>query len=144
MIILFFNRDITFNIFFLTSNSEPDLPALKTFVESQIIASTPSSPISFNLFSFILSPIKGFGSTFQSPVCKITPAGVFILSPFGSNIECVKVMYSISNGSKETFPFNSTICKSLVISICFSLNFSLINTAVKGVAKILHCNFGHK
>ena len=91
-----------------------------------------------------MSPIKGFGSTFQSPVCKITPAGVFILSPFGSNIECVKVMYSISNGSKETFPFNSTICKSLVISICFSLNFSLINTAVKGVANILHCNFGHK
>ena len=73
--------------FFLTSNSEPDRPALKTFVESQIIARTPSSPISFNLFEFISSPIKGFGSTFQSPVCKIIPAGVLILNPLGSNIE---------------------------------------------------------
>ena len=80
MIILFFNLLIIFSIFFLTSASDPDLPALKTFVESQIIARTPSSPISFNLLELILSPIKGLGSTFQSPVCKTTPAGVFILS----------------------------------------------------------------
>ena len=65
-----------FNMFFLTSSSDPDLPALKTLVESQIIASTPSLPISFNLFEFISSPINGLGSTFQSPVCKTTPAGV--------------------------------------------------------------------
>ena len=50
----------------------------------------------------------------------------------------------VSKGSNLTFPFNSTICKSLVISICFSLNFSFINTAVNGVAKILHFNLGHK
>ena len=134
MIILFFNLLIIFNIFFLTSASDPDLPALKTFVESQIIARTPSSPISFNLLELILSPIKGLGSTFQSPVCKTTPAGVFILSPLGSKIEWVKVIYSTSKGFKSTFPFNSTICKSFVISICFSLNFSLIKTAVNGVA----------
>ena len=73
--------------FFLTSSSDPDLPALKTFVESQIMAKTPSSPISFNLVELISSPIYGFGSTFQSPVCKITPAGVLILKPFGSSIE---------------------------------------------------------
>ena len=114
--------------------SDPDLPALKTFVESQIIARTPSSPISFNLLALISSPINGFGSTFQSPVCRTTPRGVLIFKPFGSKIECVSVMYSISKGSKFTFPFSSTICKSLVISICFSLNFSLINTAVNGVA----------
>ena len=144
MITLFFNRLTIFNKFFLTSNSDPDLPALKTFVESQIIAKTPSSPISFNLLELISSPINGFGSTFQSPVCRITPAGVLILKPFGSSIECVKVMYSISNFSNEIFPFNSTICRSLVISICFSLNFSFIKTAVNGVAYILHCSFGHK
>ena len=40
----------------------------------------------------------------------------------------------LSKGSKFTFPLSSTICKSFVISICFSLNFSLINTAVNGVA----------
>ena len=61
---------------FLTSISDPDFPTLKTFVESQIIAKTPSSPISFNLFEFISPPINGLGSTFQSPVCKILPAGV--------------------------------------------------------------------
>ena len=53
-------------------------------------------------------------------------------------------MYSILKGSRDTLPFNSTIFKSFVISICFSLNFSLIKIAVKGVAKILHFSFGHK
>jgi hypothetical protein len=72
---------------FLTSNSEPALPKLKTFVESHIIARTPSLPISFNLLELIFPPIKGSGSIFQSPVCKITPAGVSILKPFGSRIE---------------------------------------------------------
>ena len=144
IIILLFSLLITFKRFFLTSDSEPDLPALKTLVESQIIASTPSSPISFNLWALIFSPINGLGSTFQSPVCRITPAGVFILSPLGSKIEWVKVIYSISKGSSFTVPFSSTILRSFVISICFSLNFSLIRTAVKGVAKILHFSLGHK
>ena len=72
---------------FLTSSSDPDLPGLKTFVESQIIANTPSLPISFNLCELILSPIRGLGSTFQSPVCNITPGGVFIRKPLGSSIE---------------------------------------------------------
>ena len=75
------------SIFFLTSNSDPDLPALNTLVESQVIANTPSLPISFNLFELISSPINGLGSTFQSPVCNTTPAGVWILRPLGSNIE---------------------------------------------------------
>ena len=62
------------------------------------------------------------------------PAGVLILNPLGSNIEWVKVMYSTLNGPNLILPFNWTITISLVISICFSLNFSLINKAVKGVA----------
>ena len=41
-------------------------------------------------------------------------------------------------GCKLTFPFKSTIFKLLPISIRFSLNFSFIKTAVKGVEKILH------
>ena len=45
-----------------------------------------------------------------------------------------KKMAKMPKGSKLIFPFSSTICKSLVISICFSLNFSLTRTAVKGVA----------
>jgi len=77
-------------------------------------------------------------------VCKITPAGVSILRPLGSRIECVNVIYSILNGFKLIVPFNSIIFKSFVISMCFSLNFSLIKSAVKGVAKILHLSLGHK
>ena len=53
-------------------------------------------------------------------------------------------MYSILNGPSFIIPFKPTICKLPVISICFSLNFSLIKTAVKGVAKILHFNFGQR
>ena len=52
----------------LTSDSEPDLPGLKMFVESQIIADTPLSPIDFSFFSSIWLPISGLGSIFQSPV----------------------------------------------------------------------------
>ena len=61
------------------------------------------------------------------------PTGVSILNPLGSNIECVKVINSILNGFKSTVPFKSTIFKLLPISIRFSLNFSLIKTAVNGV-----------
>ena len=51
------------------------------------MAITPFSPIDFNFFSSTLFPIRGFGSTFQSPVCKITPSGVVMLNPLGSKIE---------------------------------------------------------
>ena len=53
-------------------------------------------------------------------------------------------MYSILNVSKFIGPFRLTIFKYLVLSICFSLNFSVIKIAVKGVAKILHLSCGHK
>ena len=78
---------IIFKRLSLTSDSEPALPGLKILVESQIIAETPFSPISFNFFSSIVPPIKGLGSIFQSPVCSIVPSGVVILNPFGSKIE---------------------------------------------------------
>ena len=91
---------------FLTSSSDPDLPMLKTFVESHIIAKTPSSPISFNLSELIFPPINGLGSTFQSPVCNIFPTGVSIFSPLGSSIECVNVTNSILKGLKSTMLFN--------------------------------------
>ena len=127
---------------FLTSISDPDFPTLKTFVESQIIAKTPSSPISFNLFEFISPPINGLGSTFQSPVCRILPAGVSILKPFGSKIECVSVINSILNGFNSNVLLSSFIFKNGLISIFFSLNFSEIKTLVNGVAYILHFSFG--
>ena len=86
--------------------------------------------------------MRGFGSIFQSPVCSIIPAGVLILKPFGSRIEWVNVTNSISKGPSLIFPFNWTIFKCCVISIFFSLNFSVIRTEVKGVAYILHLRSG--
>ena len=86
-IILFFNLWKTLSKFLRTSSSDPALPALNTFVESHIIAKTPSFPISLSLSEFIFSPISGSGSHFQSPVCNIFPTGVCILRPLGSSIE---------------------------------------------------------
>ena len=79
-------------------------------------------------------PIKGLGSTFQSPVWSMLPAGVWILNPFGSSIECVSVINSILNGVSSKVLFNWTTFINGVISIFFSLNFSVIKMAVKGVA----------
>ena len=39
-----------------------------TFVESQTMARTPSSPSSFSRFSSVAQPTPGVGSIFQSPV----------------------------------------------------------------------------
>jgi hypothetical protein len=83
------------------------------------------------------------GSIFQSPVCKIVPKGVLILNPFGSKIECVKVTKSISKSPSLIWLFNGTIFRKEEISIFFSLNFSVSNAAVKGVANNLHFNSGH-
>ena len=85
--ILFLSLSIIFKRLFLTVSSEPDLPTVKIFVESQTMARTPSLPICFNLSMSIFLPTIGFSSIFQSPVCKTTPAGVLIFNPFGSRIE---------------------------------------------------------
>ena len=108
---LFLSLPIIFNKLFLTLNSDPDLPMLKTFVESQIIVNTPSFPINFSLSESIFFPIKGSGSHFQSPVCRTFPKGVFILNPFGSRIECVNVIKSISKFSKLIFPLSWTMLR---------------------------------
>ena len=117
----------------LTSDSDPALPGLKIFVESQIIAETPLLPIFFNFSSSILFPIKGLGSIFQSPVCRIVPNGVLILKPLGSKIEWVRVTKSISKAPSLIWLFNGTILRNEDISIFFSLNFSVSRAAVKGV-----------
>ena len=75
------------------------------------MAITPFLPIDLSLVSSTLFPIRGFGSTFQSPVCKITPSGVVILNPLGSKIECVNVTKSISKGPNFIWLFSSTIFK---------------------------------
>ena len=77
-------------------------------VESHIITETPLFPIDLSFFSSILLPIKGLGSIFQSPVCRIVPSGVVILKPFGSKIEWVKVTKSISKCSSLILVFKGT------------------------------------
>ncbi len=46
----------------------------------------------------VLPPIRGSGSIFQSPVCRMVPNGVLIATPFGSGIEWEMVISCISNG----------------------------------------------
>ena len=118
----------------LTSDSEPALPGLNIFVESQIIAETPLSPIFLSFASSIFPPINGLGSIFQSPVCNMVPSGVLMQRPLGSRIECVKVTKSISKLPSLILLFSATIFKCETMSIFFSLNFSTSNVAVKGVA----------
>ena len=67
-------------------------------------------------------------------MCRTVPDGVLILSPLGSSIECVRVTNSILKGPNEILPLSSTIFNLFPKSIFFSLNFSLINMLVKGVA----------
>jgi len=52
------------------------------------------------------------------------------------------VINSILKGPKFILPFSLTISKCLVISIFFSLNFSITKLAVNGVAYILHLSSG--
>ena len=56
-----------------TSVSEGDSPSRRMLVESQMRASTPSSPISRRRFSSVVQPDTGEGSIFQSPVWKMRP-----------------------------------------------------------------------
>ena len=54
--------------------------------------------------SSVASPSKGWGSIFQSPVCRITPSGVRMATPFGSGMEWVSVISSSSNGPSVSLP----------------------------------------
>ena len=53
---------------FSNSASDPDSPGVKTLVESQTSASTPSSPSRSSASTSAASPTTGSGSNFQSPV----------------------------------------------------------------------------
>ncbi len=87
-----------------TSPSEPDLPGDIAFVLSQTMASTPFSPASISACSSVLGPTIGSGSSFQSPVCMISPAGVLMISAFGSGMEWVSVISFTENGARSTVP----------------------------------------
>ena len=67
-----------------------------------------------------------------------------MLRPLGSKIECVNVTKSISKLPSLILLFKGTISKNEEISIFFSLNFSRISAAVKGVAYILHLRLGQR
>ena len=56
--------------------SQPEWPSTIALVESQTIASTPSSPSAVSAASSVGGPTSGVGSSFQSPVCSTTPDGV--------------------------------------------------------------------
>ena len=118
-----------------TPSSEPAMPGEKTLVESQIIASTPSLPSLRKASSSTGSPICGDGSIFQSPVCSTVPSFVRMASAFGSGIEWVSVMRSISNGPISILPPSWTRLSGTSSNISASPKRSLTRYIVKGVAQ---------
>jgi hypothetical protein len=68
-------------------------------VESPIIASTPSSPNCLRAASSVVSPTRGSGSSFQSPVWSTLPREVRRTTALGSGIEWVSVINCNSNGA---------------------------------------------
>ena len=117
-----------------TPASEPDTPGENTFVLSQTIASTPSSPTARKASTSTPSPICGSGSIFQSPVCKISPAGVRITNAFGSGMEWVKVISSILNGPSSNRPLRGILCSGTSPSNPASDSRPSVRYIVKGVA----------
>ena len=68
--------------------SDPEASVLKTLVESHTSTSMPLSPIAASASGLVGLPITGVASSFQSPVWNTRPAGVSMMSAFGSGIEC--------------------------------------------------------
>ncbi len=117
-----------------TSASEPAWPSTKTLVESQTMASMPSSPSFWMASLSVTAPSNGSGSIFQSPVWRMVPSGVRIARPFGSGIEWVSVISSISKGPSEILPPRGTTVISASSNRPASRSFSRRMKAVKGVA----------
>ena len=102
-----------------TSVSEGERPSRMALVESQTMASTPSSPRALSFASSGGAPTSGVASSFQSPVWNTSPAGVRIASPLGSGIECASVTNSTSNGpTVRRLPSGTTVIgKGLVLAV---------------------------
>ncbi len=117
-----------------TSASEPDSPGTRTLVESQTIASTPSSPARISAASSVVGPTSGSGSSFQSPVCMTRPTGVSMTSALGSGIEWVSVISSISKGPTEKRPLKGITVSGTRSSRPASASLRRSTAAVNGVA----------
>ena len=110
------------------------MPGRNAFVESPIIASTPSSPSRCRAASSEVEPTKGSGSNFQSPVCSTVPTGVRSATALGSGIECVSVINSRSNGPIVNRPDIGTTLIRTLSAIPASTSFARSSEAVNGVA----------
>ena len=117
-----------------TSPSDPATPSWKTLVESQTMASTPSSPRRRMVSTSVRSPTTGSLSIFQSPVCSTVPSGVLMARPLGSAIEWVMVTISTWNGPRSIRPPSGTSCRVTRSRMPASRSFSRIRKAVNGVA----------
>ena len=117
-----------------SSASEPDTPLRSTFVESQTMASTPSSPTRLSASESVTGPTSGSGSIFQSPVWRTVPSGVRMASAFGSGIEWVSVIISNSNGPRAKRPERGTTVIAAALARPASSSLRLRMEAVNGVA----------
>lgn len=87
-----------------------------TLVESQVIASTPASPIARKAPSSKGSPTTGVRSTLKSAVCRIRPSGVSIKSDEHSGIECDTGTKPTWNGPAWTTCGQAWACRTMAVS----------------------------
>ena len=102
-------------------------------VESQIIASTPSSPSFASAASSVRGPISGSGSSFQSPVWNTVPAGVRMTSACASGMECVMRMKLQRERRQFEEPPGGTTCIVTSFSRRASASLRRSTAAANGV-----------
>ena len=117
-----------------TSDSDGERPSRTALVESPSSARQPSSPSARSRFSSVGGPITGVGSIFQSPVCRIVPCRVLMISPFDSGIECAIETYSMSNGPSLMRPPSGTCVIGTSMAPGSPLRLASNSAAVNGVA----------
>ena len=105
--------------------------------------------------SFNQAYIKHFDTPKKIDFKDIKNVKVFVFFSFSPHLSFIEFIYQIRKAGKKIVfiqdnhqfsihqgSVNSIIFKCPVISIFFSLNFSVIKTDVKGVAYILHLSLG--
>ena len=121
----------------LVSHDRPPISSIALTTDTSFITAWTNDTDYSTIFS---RQIEGLGEEGDILIAISTSGNSLNVIKAIKAAEEKEMMTIILKGSSETVPFSSTIFKSLVISMCFSLNFSRTKTAVKGVAKILHFN----
>ena len=124
---------INFSRFWATSCSDIVYPSISTLVESDNNASTPCSPNLAKVEISVFLILSALWLILKSPVCTITPSGVFMARPIPSTVLWLTRMNSISKGSIERLSPGCTRFRSTYLLSLNSTSLFLIICRVKSV-----------